>query len=67
MSASTPLSAESLSYIHGGTYTREDNLQLYESLLQDAARTLCHNLLFTTEHFLHCFDFADIYDDFMET
>jgi hypothetical protein len=63
----TSFSAQSLDYIHGGTYTREDNLQISESLVQDAARILCHNLLFTTEHFLHGFNLAFIYDDCMQT
>lgn len=66
MFASNILSAESVDYIHGGTYTREDNLQLSDSLLQDAGKLLRHNLLFTTEHFLHGINLADIYDDCME-
>lgn len=63
---STPLSAESLQYIHGGAYTHEDSVQFSESLLQDAARILCQNLLFTSEHYLHTFDLAGIHDDYIE-
>ncbi|TID13948.1 ATP-dependent DNA helicase tlh1 [Venturia nashicola] len=63
---STPLSAESLQYIHGGAYTHEDSVQLSESLLQDAARLLCQNLLFTSEHFLHAYNLTGIHDDYLE-
>ncbi|QDS71455.1 hypothetical protein FKW77_003854 [Venturia effusa] len=66
MMNSNPLSAESLQYIHGGAYTHEDSVRLSQSLLQDAARLLCQNLLFTSEHFLHSFNLAGIEDNHLD-
>jgi len=59
---SGPPSEETLEYIFRGPYTREDALQFSGSLMVDAARILCHDLLFTTEHLLHNANLEGIYD-----